>query len=166
VNKKVDLHHINGSITSLLDEIDDQWKKFLIHSHFNREQRAYINSLRSQSSDTSYVAVQMDFAENYTLIRQREVQAAHWNNIQATLFTIHIKAGTNHKNMVVISDYMRHDTAFVYCAQQLIVEFVKKHYPQVTKINYIRYSEHNNLHKTFFVILVMELEVILRTIQT
>jgi len=137
-NKKVDLHNIHGSVASLLDEIDEQWTKFVIHSYFNREQRSYISNLRLLSNDTSYVTVQIDFAENYTIIRQREVQAAHWNNLQVTLFTVHIKAGTNHKNMVIISDYMRHDTAFVYCAQRLIVEFIKKHYPQVTKINYLR----------------------------
>ena len=137
-NKKVDLHQIHGSIISLLDEIDQQWKKFLLHSFFNREQRTYINNLRLSSSDTSYVTVQIDFAENYTIIRQREVQSAHWNNVQVTLFTVHIKAGTNFKNMIIVSDYMRHDTVFVYCAQRMIVEFIKKHYPQVTKINYIR----------------------------
>jgi hypothetical protein len=137
-NNKVDLHHIRGSIMSLLDEIDGQWKKFLIHSYFTREQRTSINDLRLLSSDTSYATVQIDFAENYTIIRQREVQAAHWNNVQVTLFTVHIKVGTTHKNMVIISDYMRHDTAFVHCAERIIVEFVKKHYPQITKINYIR----------------------------
>jgi hypothetical protein len=137
-NKKVDLHHIHGSIVSLLDEIDEQWKKFVIHSYFNREQRSYINNLRLLSNDTSYVTVQIDFAENYTIIRQREVQAAHWNNLQVTLFTVHIKVGRSHKNMVIISDYMRHDTTFVYCAQRLIVEFIKEHYPQITKINYLR----------------------------
>lgn len=137
-NKKVDLHHIQGSITSLLDEIDARWKTFLTHSYFNREQRAYINDLRLLSSHTSYATVQIDFAENYTLIRQREVQAAHWNKQQATLFTIRIRAEANHKNMVIISDYMHHDTPFVYCALRLIVELIKKHYPQTTKVNYLR----------------------------
>lgn len=56
-NKKVDLHHIHGSIVSLLDEIDQQWRRFVIHSYFNREQRSYINNLRLLSSDTSYVTV-------------------------------------------------------------------------------------------------------------
>jgi hypothetical protein len=80
----------------------------------------------------------MDFAENYTFVRQREVQAAHWNNQQATVFTIHIKIGQRHKNIVIISDYMHHDTAFVYCAQRLAVEFVKNHFPLVKKIIYLR----------------------------
>ena len=51
-----------------------------MHSYINREQRTYINELRIKSSCLSYAVVQMDFAENYTFLRQREVQAAHWNN--------------------------------------------------------------------------------------
>ena len=77
----------------------------------------------------SFIVVQMDFAENYTFVRQREVQAAHWNNQQATLFIVHIKIANSHKNLVIISDYMHHDTAFVYCAQRLIAEFLQKHFP-------------------------------------
>lgn len=138
IDKKVDLHQIRGTITSLLHEIDENWSAFLLHSHFNREQRNFINELRIKSSHSSYAVVQIDFAENYTFLRQREVQAAHWNNKQATLFTIHIKIGSEHKNMVIISDYMRHDTAFVYCAQRLIIDFLRKHYPQVMKVNYLR----------------------------
>lgn len=137
-NKRVDLHETRGTIASLLTEIDQQWPVFLQHSYYNREQRAFIDEIRLKSNDQSFVVVQMDFAENYTFIRQREAQSAHWNNNQATLFTLHIKIGTNHKNIVIISDYMHHDTAFVYCAQGLIVEFVKKHFPQVTQIKYLR----------------------------
>jgi hypothetical protein len=138
VNKKVDLHEIRGTIGSLLTEIDKQWSVFLLHSHYNRNQRVYIEEIREKSSDQSFVVVQMDFAENYTFVRQKEVQAAHWNNQQATLFTIHIKIGKSHKNLVIISDYMHHDTAFVYCAQKLIVEFVTNNFPGVKKIMYLR----------------------------
>lgn len=138
-DKKVDLHQIRGAVASLLDEIDDKWSSFLVHSYLNREQRNYINDLKAKSNYSSYTVVQMDFAENYTFLRQREVQAAHWNNQQATLFTVHIKIGNEHKNMVIISDYMRHDTAFVHCAQRLIVDFLRKNFPQVIKVNYLRY---------------------------
>jgi hypothetical protein len=138
INKKVDLHEIRGTVASLLAEIDEQWPVFLLHSYYNREQRAFIDEIRAKSSDESFVVVQMDFAENYTFVRQREVQAAHWNNQQATLFTIHIKVGKSHKNILIVSDYMHHDTAFVYCAQRLIVDFVKNHFPGVKKIMYLR----------------------------
>ena len=81
----------------------------------------------------------MDSSENYTFLCQKEVQAAaHWNSSQVTVFTIHIKVGQSHKNMAIISDYMHHDTAFVYCAESLIVEFATKNFSQIQKINYVR----------------------------
>ena len=85
--------------------------------------------------------MQIDFAENYKFVRQRAPQSAHWNTDQATLFTIHFKIGTEHRCMVIISDYMSHDSKFVWLAQEDIVNFLKKHYPRVKKINYVRYVD-------------------------
>ena len=138
VDKRMDLHEIRGTVTSLLTEINEQWSAFLLHSYINREQRAFIDKIRSESSENSFIVVQMDFAENYTFVRQREVQAVHWNNQQATLFTVHIKIANSHKNLVIISDHMHHDTAFVYCAQRLIAEFLKNHFPDAKRIICLR----------------------------
>ncbi|CAF4999376.1 unnamed protein product [Rotaria sp. Silwood1] len=119
LKNKIDLLHINGSISSLMNEIDSQWDTFLLHC------------------ETSYIVAQLDFAENYTIFHQREVQGFHWNNQQVTVFTVHLKVGSNNKNIVIISDYMLHNTNFVYVAQELIVKFIKHHFPLVKKINYL-----------------------------
>ncbi|CAF3077019.1 unnamed protein product [Rotaria socialis] len=39
--------------------------------------------------------------------------------------------------MVLISDYLAHDTKFVYSGQKLIVDFLRKQYPNVLKLNYV-----------------------------
>ncbi|CAF3774578.1 unnamed protein product [Rotaria sp. Silwood1] len=52
-NRKVDFNQIRGTITSLLNEIDEKWTIFLLHSYSNREQRTYINDLRLRSSNSS-----------------------------------------------------------------------------------------------------------------
>ncbi|CAF3305462.1 unnamed protein product [Rotaria socialis] len=57
IDKKVDLHQIRGTITSLLYEIGESWFEFLLHSYFNREQRYFINDLRIKSSHLSYAVV-------------------------------------------------------------------------------------------------------------
>ena len=69
-----------------------------------------LHEIRAGSSNKSFVFVQMNFAENYMFVRQREVQSAHWNNQQVTLFIIHIKIDKSHKIIVIISDYMPQDT--------------------------------------------------------
>ena len=72
----------------------------------------------------------------YTLICQHEVQQGFFSQHQATLFTIHLTIGNEHRDLAILS--IEHITSFVYCAQRMMVEFVKKDYPLVKKINYLR----------------------------
>ena len=139
INTKMVLQTVSGLVASLLCEIDKRWSVFLYHAFVNRQQRKYIETIREQSSTDDYVVVQIDFAENYKFVRQRESQSAHWNTDQAALFTVHLKIGKEHRCMVLISDYMNHDSKFVWLAQENIANFVKKQYPKVKKINYMRY---------------------------
>ena len=39
--------------------------------------------------------------------------------------------------MVIISDCLTHDNKFVHAAQQIIVQFIKKEYPNIPIIKYI-----------------------------
>lgn len=138
IDNKFDLQHIIGSVGSLLTEIKERWSTFLLHTYSNHQQREYIKYLRSQSTDVTFIVAQIDFSMNYTLIRQREVQQGFFSQHQATLFTIHLTIGKEQRNLAIISNYMEHKTAFVYCAQKVLAEFVKKNFPLVKKINYLR----------------------------
>ena len=138
INRKVALETVSGTSIGLLYEIDEGWKAFVHHAFINQQQRKYIEEIREKSSDSGFLVVQVDFAENYKFVRQREPQSAHWNTDQATLFTTHFKIGSQHRCMVLISDYMDHDSKFVWLAQKTITSFVKEEYPLVKKINYLR----------------------------
>jgi hypothetical protein len=133
------LQTASSPITFLLWEIDERWAVFLSHAFVNRQQRKYIQMIREQLSDDECIIAQIDYAENYKFVRQREPQSAHWNTDQATLFTVHLKIGKEHRCMALISDYMTHESKFVWLAQETIVNFVKEQYPKVKKINYLRY---------------------------
>lgn len=101
----------------MLDELDSLWSHFLLHHFCTIQQRSYIKLIKDQSSDDNIAVVQLDFAENFSLISQTEIQSAHWGHLQATIFTIHVKMGSGHRNLCIISDYMHHTTEFVYYAQ-------------------------------------------------
>ncbi|CAF1022728.1 unnamed protein product [Adineta steineri] len=136
-NNKIDLLHINGSVSSFLDEINNKWKQFLLHWYITTVQKEYIKSIRLNSSFTTHIVAQLDFAENYSIFYQREIQSYHWNNDQVTIFTVQLKVGSVHKNIVIISNYMLHNTAFVYVAQSIIVNYIKQHFPFIQIINYL-----------------------------
>jgi hypothetical protein len=75
---------------------------------------------------------------NYTLMHRREVQRGFFSQHQVTIFTVHLTIEQQYRNLAIISDYMAHTTAFVYCAQKLIAQFVQYNFPLVEKINYVR----------------------------
>ena len=60
------------------------------------------------SSSNNVVVVQMDFAQNFALLAQHEIQSAHFDKPQVTVFTAFVVMGSEHKNFVMISDYLEH----------------------------------------------------------
>jgi hypothetical protein len=134
---KVNLQEISGNIATLLDKIDDQWPVILHHHYVKEQQKQYINEIKKKSNDKDYLVITCDFAENYTLVAQREVQSAHWNQQQVAIFTIHVKVGDLHLNIAGISDYLDHDTVFVHCCQRKITTMIKDKFPLVQKIIYV-----------------------------
>ena len=137
LNSRYELLHLTGTFRALLEEIDDLWPNFITHSFYTREQRDYIALIKEKSSITTFAVVQVDFAQNFVFVTQREVQSAYYSRKQATIFTIYIRIGEEHRNMVIISDYLAHDTRFVYSAQKIIIQFLRKEYPNIFKINYV-----------------------------
>jgi hypothetical protein len=56
---------------------------------------------------------------------------------QVTMFIIFVKIDEKYHNMVIISDYLAHDTRFVYFARKIIIEFLRKEYHNLSKIMYV-----------------------------
>ncbi|CAF1550492.1 unnamed protein product [Adineta ricciae] len=126
-----------GSVSLLLDDIDEQWKDFISHHHYTKMQQSAIAELKKKSDVNGMVLIQMDFAQNFSLTSQREVQSAHFDKPQVTLFTAFIVLGSVHKSYVIVSDYLEHDTKFVYAAQQYLIARVKEIAPHVHQVNYV-----------------------------
>ncbi|CAF3815158.1 unnamed protein product [Rotaria sp. Silwood1] len=106
VSGKVSLQEISGNIATLLGKIDEQWPVILHHHYVKEQQKQYINEIKKKSNDKDYVVITCDFAENYTLVAQREVQSAHWNQQQVAIFTIHSGAELlhNHAHLTISLD--------------------------------------------------------------
>ncbi len=138
VNKKIMLQRISGSVDDLIDEFDVQWRKFAAHHYNTRQQMDYVKQIKLDSSDQDRIVVEMDFAENHNLIVQHQIQQAHYNTFQATIFTINIHVTNNtHHAVAIISDCLDHDVRFVHAAQKIITQFVRDNYPDVTHLNYV-----------------------------
>ena len=132
--KRTELQRHATSVSTLLEKLDCIRNKFLIHYFVTIEQREYIKQIKLKSSEHGTAIVQLDFAENFCLFSQSAVQSSYYYNKQVAIFTVHIKMGLDHCNLVFISDYMKHTTKFVYQAQVFITHFIKNWYPNVNHL--------------------------------
>lgn len=86
--------------------------QFLKHSFVKREQSDMFNKvdrLRVKSDDYPQESVvQIDFAENYVCEAQDEVQSAHWNQRQLTLFTSATFHQSNTHSKIFVSNNLSH----------------------------------------------------------
>jgi hypothetical protein len=90
---------------------------FVKHHRIKALQHEAYEAAKSTSTP-SCPLVQIDFAENFSCFHQDEIQAAHWNHAQITLFTCCIWTGVKDiQNFVVASDNLEHNketaTAFL-----------------------------------------------------
>ena len=101
-NNRVELLHCHGSFRSLIDELDGRWSSFVTHTYVTRQQRDHVKAIKLTSNLTTFVVVQMDFAESFSFVVQKEIQSAYWNQKQASLYAIVITINTEHRNMTII----------------------------------------------------------------
>ena len=66
--------------------MDIKIPKFKFHVFAKNEQSKYFQTKIKESTQED-VVLQIDFAENFSILNQNEIQAAHWSHPQATLFT-------------------------------------------------------------------------------
>ena len=65
----------------------DSVEKLTCHSYISRAQTSYLQKQKDILDNHSAIVL-VDFSENYSFVVQDEVQAFHWNNVQATLHPI------------------------------------------------------------------------------
>ena len=75
-----------------------------------------------------------DFSEKFSFILHYAAQGLYWNNAQATLhpFVCYYMDGKTlkHVNVVVISDFLKHDTVAVHLFQRKLINFLRTLLPQ------------------------------------
>ena len=74
-----------------------------------------------------------DFPENYAFVVQNAAQSFHWNNDQATIFTVVICYKEDnipkHRSLSMLSDCLTHNRIAVYEFQKIITHYLKENLP-------------------------------------
>ena len=124
----------SATVQNVFEELVEQTPKFLLHQYVKRKQSAFAETLR-QSVNGSKIMIQLDFAENASLIHQNEIQAVHWTHKQATIFTAHawISSGIS-ESMAIISDDPVHNKLQVHTYVRKIISYLKEKYPAIKDV--------------------------------
>jgi hypothetical protein len=119
-----------GRVQDLYDHICSM-SKFLAHCHIKRLQSKQYELDKELASlqDSDIAVLQMDFAENYACIAQDEIQSAHWNQNQVTLFTTVTWLKGEVMSKVIVSDCMQHTKSSV----MVFLDEILKNLPSTVK---------------------------------
>lgn len=132
----------------------------LPHAFYTKQQSSYLKWLKANLKPNQCIILR-DFSENYAYVIQRAAPGYHFNNQQATIYTVLIyyldKDGTlQHKSLVIISDCTHHDATAVYAFTKHIIKLVKSLIPDCEKIFYFsdgapsQYKNYKNFVNLYF----------------
>lgn len=129
------IQKVQGSKKELLQEIEKQIPKYKVHCNIKAKQSSFFEEMKLKTSETDAV-VQVDFAENFSIISQDEIQSAHWRHPQVTMFTccVWLKKGQQMLNYVIVSSDLSHDSIAVWFYLKKIFGHIKAKYSALQKI--------------------------------
>ena len=100
-----------------LEELCNKLQNLKHHAFYSKQQALFLKHLKISSKEGKFLIL-LDFAENDAFVIENAAQSFHWNNNQATIFTVVIyykeRNELRHVSMAIISDCLSHDTAAVY----------------------------------------------------
>lgn len=124
VMKVVEIQYV--SLQELVEEINAALPDFKIHTYIKNKQLEYFEQVKNNLSKNECV-VQVDFAENYSLIEQDEIQSAYWQHGQTTLFMCCIWfTREDIKSYVVVSGDLSHSKESSWVFLKTIIADVQR----------------------------------------
>ena len=104
------------------------------HCFVWKQQEKFIRSLKADVP-LNCVVIGQDYAENYNIFNQNEIQQAHFNKLQISMLTCRVKMNIGGEvvaqSIVVLSDCKDHNTPGAYTAYQRIFEFVRSNMKEI-----------------------------------
>ena len=124
----------SGSVNEAVSLLKSKVELFLFHVYIKREQSKFFEQLKEEVSDKEIV-LQVDFAENFNLKEQDEIQAAHWNTIPLSIFTAFAWSKKENFSSALPSADVSHDKFVVNAALEIVLNHIKTVLPNVKEIN-------------------------------
>jgi len=108
IEGKTKLFDETNTVDTVIQMLQNQLPFFRKHHFIKNVQQKYFDFRRNNIGEGDTV-LQIDFAENFSLVCQDEIQSAHWQHGQVTIFTGVAWLFNTTLSFALISDYLTHD---------------------------------------------------------
>lgn len=127
---------LSGTLHEALNSMNAQLPKFIWHSFIKeRQARSYeVDKLEATDEKANTCVLQVDFAENFTVVFQDEVASAHWKRHQVSLFTSQWNHRGRIHNLVLASDFLSHEKKSISAYMYYLVKKILAEIPTVKTI--------------------------------
>ena len=114
-----------GTINDVFISLRSKLPNFLEHVFVKRKQSSYFEE-RKSTLQLEEAIVQVNFPENYSCKHQDEIQSAHWNQQQITLFTVAVWTINEAKDIKCESHVIEHEKTSVVVFMSTVLETLVK----------------------------------------
>ena len=133
-NGRAPKKEFSGSVDEAIMLLKSKVEFFLFHVYVKREQSKFFEQLKMNVTDEEIV-LQVDFAENFNLKEQNEIQTADWNTISLSIFTAFVWSKKGNFSFDLPSLDVSHDKFVVKEALEIILNHIGTVLPNVKEIN-------------------------------
>ena len=112
---------VSMSIKDAAAQVNALLTDYKTHAFIKDQQSSWFKTCKNEIP-VGRAVVQVDFAENYAAVSQDEVQSAHWNHKQITVFTAVAWLSDTCKSFAIISDDLNHDKFAVWFMLKMIIK--------------------------------------------
>ena len=128
------------SVDEFIDLLVGAIDNLTSHLFIAKCQTKYLRQRKEELSDNCALVL-VDFAENYSFVVQDEIQSFYWSKSHYTLHPVVVYYKENgklaQKSFCFISEYLEHDTEFVYEVQRELVKLLNETIPTITEFEYL-----------------------------
>ncbi|CAF1047601.1 unnamed protein product [Didymodactylos carnosus] len=134
-NGRAEKKEYSGSVDEAVLLLGSKIEHFKFHVFVKREQSKYFEKLKAEVTDEKVVC-QVDFAENYGMKEQDEVQSAHWYTKTMSILTGYVWSKSGGFGFALPSLDVSHNKFVVNSALELILNHLKTLLRNLKGINF------------------------------
>lgn len=127
---------MKGSVTECVKLLKDKTPDYLRHVYIKRKQSEYFDHIKANANNNTVVC-QVDYAENFAIENQDQIQSAHWGKKFISIFTAYAwmgGSGGEGQSFGLASNSITHDKYSVITCLEIIVNEITSMMPDVNEI--------------------------------